>query len=368
MILRELTADDWPQTRQLSGLAFGYAAPELQPPESPAIRIGAFDGPRLVAIAAGRPYEQWWCGRPVAMCGIAGVAVHPDARAGGLIRPLMDAVVQRSEAPISVLFPTAPGIYRSLGWEVIGRLEETGVPLTALPTQVPAGVTTRSAQPADLPRLHELYGDRGRSGSGLLTREGPSFPQGPEGLLEVDVVTVAEEQGVITGWMTYQRGHGYRHGGPLRLLDAVVSTPSAMTALLAGLASWSAVVDEVRWRGSTEELAWASRAALPPPTSAQPWMLRVLDVAAALESRGWRHDGTASFGVGDEAWRVEAAGGVAQVTAVPNEGLPQLHPRGLALLFAGRDPAALLRAGLLDRPAPELSLFGGPAPEILDYF
>jgi predicted acetyltransferase len=363
--LRELTVDDWPQLRALSGLAFGYAPPEQQPREIPAIRLGVFDGDRLTAVALGRPYEQWWCGRIVPMCGIVGVAVHPDARGRGLVRGLMDAVLDRTSAPVSVLFPTAPAIYRGMGWEVVGTLDETTVPLSHLPRSSPTGVTTRGARPEDLPRLHELYVHRGRSGSGLLTREGTSFP---DGLLGVDVVTVAEEGGRITGWMSYDRGQGYQHGGPLRVRDCVTATADAMTALLAGLASWSAVVDEVRWRGLTTDLVLAVGRSLPVATTAQPWMLRVLDVPAALQSRGWRHAGAASFAVEDRGWSLEVQDGQAQVTPVPPDGLPRLHPRGLALLYAGADTSLLLRSGLLDRQAPELSVFGGPAPEILDYF
>lgn len=369
MTVRELTAADWPQLRRLSGLAFGYTPSEDPPEETPAIRLGVFEGERLMAVAVGRPYEQWWCGRSVPMCGIASVAVHPDARGRGAVRLLMDAVLERTSAPLSVLFPTAPGIYRPLGWEVVGTLDETHIPLACLTVTVPPGVTTRSATPEDLPRLHELYAERGRTGSGLLTREGPSFPSGPEGLLEVDVVTVAEQHGQITGWISYGRGQGYRHGGPLRVLDCVTTTPGALAALLSGLVSWSAVVDEVRWRGGTTDVALAVGRTLPAPATAQPWMLRVLDVPAALQARGWRHDGQASFAVDNTAgWALEVRDGRADVTPRSPDGLPRLDARGLALLYAGADVSLLVRAGLLDRPAPELAVFAGPAPEILDYF
>ncbi|MCU1603326.1 MAG: hypothetical protein JWO22_4035 [Frankiales bacterium] len=366
MILRDLTGEDWPQRRVLGGLTFGYQAAEELPEQTPAIRLGVFDGERLVAVAAGRPYTQWWLGRPVEMCGIAGVAVHPDVRGRGLVRQLMAEITDRTEAPISVLYPTAPGIYRGLGWEVVGTLDETVVPLGSLPTRSLS--PTRSATGADLPRLHELYVQRGRSGSGLITREGPSFPQGVDGLLDLDVVTVAEQDGLVTGWVSYSRGQGYRHGGPLRVADCVASTAVAMQSLLAGLASWSAVVDAVRWRGSTADLGLACGAPLPAPEQAQPWMLRVLDVRAGLAARGWGVDGATAFATAGAGWRVTVEAGQATVEQQGADGLPSVDARGLALLFAGRDPGLLLRAGLLDRPAPDLSLFAGPPPEIADYF
>lgn len=370
MLLREATDADWPQRRVLGGLAFGYTAPEEPPQDTPAVRVGAFDGDRLLGVATGRPYTQWWHGRPVGMCGVAGVAVHPDARGQGLVRQLVAAVLEQTDAPLSVLFPTAPGIYRGLGWEVVGTLDETLVPLSLLPTRGLA--LTRSARPEDLPRLHALYAERGRTGSGLLTREGPSFPDGPARLLDADpatgVVTVAEEDGEVTGWISYRRGSGYRHGGPLEVSDSVTSTAAGLCSLLAGLASWSAVVDAVRWRGSTADLALVCGRALPPPQVAQPWMLRVLDVPAALSARGWGTDGTAAFAVAGRGWSVAVEAGSASVDQVAADGLPVLSERGLALLYAGSSPGRLLRAGLLDRPAPELALFAGPAPEIADYF
>jgi predicted acetyltransferase len=367
--LRELTDDDWPQRRLLSGLAFGYTSPQEPPADPiPAVRLGAFDGDQLVAAATGLQYEQWWCGKPVPMCGIAGVAVHPHARGQGLVAALTDAVLERAGAPISALYPTAPGIYRRLGWEVVGSLDDTAVPLTALPSAAPAGVVVRGARQDDLPALQALYAERGRSGSGLITREGPSFPGGPARLLEADVVTVAVEDGQVTGWVGYERGTGYRNGGPLKVQDLVAASPTALQALLAGLASWSAVVDEARWRGSTADLALVLRGPLPAPSAVQPWMLRIVDPAAALTVRGWLHDGTAAFCVDGRGWQVQVEQGTATVTSCDPHGLPVLHRRGLALLYAGLGVGRLLRAGLVDRPAPELALLDGPAPEIADYF
>jgi predicted acetyltransferase len=369
VILRELTDEDWGQRRRLSGLAFGYTAPEEPPAQPvPAVRLGAFDGDELLAEATGLSYEQWWCGRPVPMCGIAGVAVHPHARGRGLVRELLSGVLARVPAPISVLYPTAPGIYRRLGWEVVGSLDETVVPLSVLPRPAPAGVALRGARQEDLPALHALYVERGRSGSGLLTREGPSFPDGPARLLEADVVTVAEEGGQVTGWVGYDRGSGYRHGGPLRVRDLLTATPAALHALLGSLGSWSAVVDELRWRGSTADLALGTGASLPAPSAVQPWMLRVVDPVTALTARGWLHDGAAAFCVDGQGWQLEVTGGHAAVLPREPHSLPVLDPRGLALLYAGLGVGRLLRAGLVDRPVPELALLDGPAPEIADYF
>jgi predicted N-acetyltransferase YhbS len=202
MKLRPLTADDAEQAWNLSLLAFG-GDPEAPPqPGPPGPAVGAFDERgRLLAAARARPYHQWWCGLPVPMAGIAGVAVHPDARGQGLVGRLMDALVGSAEQPVSALFPTAPRIYRRLGWEVVGRLDHTVVPVSSLPRA--AQVPLRGATPGDLTALTALYDERGRAGSGLLTRTGPSFAKGPAGLLEHQVVTLAVEDGIVVGYLAY---------------------------------------------------------------------------------------------------------------------------------------------------------------------
>jgi predicted acetyltransferase len=369
--IRLLTDDDREQAHRLSNLAFGgdLSAPMPTDPPPAGPRAGAFDDRgRLVAKAFARPYEQWWGGRPVPMAGIAGVAVAPEHRGKGLVRRLMDALIDTTEAPVSSLFPTAPSIYRPLDWEIVGGYDTTSLPLTWLPTKGPLEV--RAASDDDLSQIEALYDARGASSSGLLVRRGESFPLGIKGVLEIDVVTVAIDAGRVVGYASYSRGRGYVNGGPLNLWDCIAQSPQAMQSLLAGLAGWSSVVDDVRWRGSTDDLALAVNRSLPPPVKAQPWMLRVLDPVAAVAQRGFAPGSTtASFAVADTGYRLEVADGRGQLTAVPADGLPVVQPRGLALLYAGVATGRLARNGLADRDLPELEkAFRGPRPEILDYF
>lgn len=368
--IRQLTEDDREQSFQLSTLVFGGDPSAPLPDRVPAGPfVGAFDQTgRLVARAFARPYEQWWCGRPVPMAGIAGVAVLPEHRGKGLVRRLMDAVLPLAGAPISSLFPTAPGIYRPLDWEVVGDYGFTPVPLTMLPTRGEAEV--RSATEADLPAIEALYDQRCRSSSGALVRRGPSFPEGVRGILELDVVTVAVEGDRVTGYAAYSRGRGYVHGGPLTLWDCITTTPGSLRSLLAGLAGWSSVVDVVSWRGSTDDLGLSLSRTLPAPDKAQPWMLRVIDPVAAVAARGFAPgELTGAFAVGGTGYRLEVADGRGQLTVVPGEGLPVVHPRGLALLYAGVAEGRLARNGLAERDLPELEeAFRGPTPEIYDYF
>lgn len=369
--IRLLGENDREQAHRLGNLAFGgdLAAPMPDEPPLAGPRAGAFDArDRLVAKAFARPYEQWWCGRPVPMAGMAGVAVAPEHRGKGLVRQLMDALIEVSDAPISSLFPSAPAIYRPLDWEVVGTLDSTPVPLADLPTK--GEVEVRAATEEDVPTIEALYDARGAASSGLLVRKGPSFPTGARGILELDVVTVAVEAGQVTGYVSYSRGRGYRGDGSLTLWDCIAQTPGAMRSLLASLAGWSSVAAIVKWRGSTEDLALALNRSMPAATEVQPWMLRVLDPIAAVAARGFAPGATsACFAVSGTGYRLEVADGRGQLSVVPAEGLPVVQQRGLALLYAGIAHGRLARTGLAERDLPELEeAFRGPQPQILDYF
>ncbi len=363
MRIRTLTDDDLQQRWDLSMLGFGGDRSSPPSAGTPSHGVGAFDDTgRLVAKMVARPYQQWWCGRPVPMAGIAGVVVHPDGRGQGLVPRMTEVLLAHAPEPVSVLFPTAPGVYRRMGWEVVGSLDETVLPVLGLPAREQS-VMLRGAVPADLDALRELYAARGRTGSGLLTRIGTSYTST---VLDRDVVTVAEQDGEVTGYVAYDRGTYDAHRIWVR--DCLGSTPEALSALVGSLGSWSALVDTMAWRGSTIDLQLLLGFRVPAPSSVQPWMLRVLDPAAAILARGFGLDATAAFGLAGAGHQLVVREGRGVLEPRPADGLPTLTPQGLALLFAGVG-RALHRSGHADRPVPELeAAFAGPPPEMLDYF
>lgn len=368
MILRELTDEDLQQSWDLGRLAFGGERGVVAPtPTTRRRAYGAFDQGRLVAKVALREYEQWWGGRKVPMTGIAGVATAPDARGKGLVRQLLDLSLGEHGEPLSVLYPTAPAIYRRMGWEVVGTLDTTHLPIGLLPSTG----SVRAATTADVPAVAALYDEVAASTNGLLARTGPSFPRGfPSGygaLLEADVVSVVEE-GPVSGYVSYQRDNGYRADGQLAVAELLALTPTAMIALLGSLGSWSSVVDTVVWRGKTDALALALGVTVPAPVEVQPWMLRVLDPVAAVAARGFG-PGTWSLPltVAGAAYRLEVADGRGQLTE--GGGGPELSHQGLALLYAGASAGVIVRSGHGSGDLSSLAAaFAGPQPEILDYF
>ncbi|MGZ6804486.1 MAG: GNAT family N-acetyltransferase, partial [Nocardioidaceae bacterium] len=271
MILRELTEDDVEQSWALGRLAFGGERGTVPPSRVAGARrtYGAFtSGGALQAQVVLRPDAQWWGGREVPMVGIAGVAVRPEARGAGLVGRLLALGLADHDEPLSVLFPTAPGIYRRLGWELVGSLDRTCLRPSDLPERGAAGVALRAAVPEDADALAELYARRAATGNGLLARRGPGFLRGA--VLQDDVCTVAVEGGAVTGYVGYRRDGGYTGDGVLRVTELLAAGPGARLSLVAALRSWSAVVDTVRWRGSTSELAALLGSLVPVPESSQP--------------------------------------------------------------------------------------------------
>ncbi len=380
--LRELVEGDREQAQALGTLAFGGdpAAP-LAPAPAGSRAWGVFEGDRLLAKAVVRSYTQWWGGRPVPMGGVAGVAVHPDARGQGTASRLVRALIghlRDAGQPVSALFPTAPGIYRPLGWEVVGSLDETLLQTSALRSVGgPVGAEVRTADPGDVPVLTQLWRAYGEASSGLLTRDGPSFPRGAESVLAHDVVTLAEEADRPAGYLAYDRGRGYGADAELYVWELVAGTAVAASALLRAAGSWDAVAGAVRWRGPVDELRLLLGAVVPPAVTSRPYMLRVVDAPGAVAARGYDPAvrAQAEFTLVDPEvpghegpWRltVEEGSGVLERTA---PGPPRLHVRGLALLYGGAaDSGVLRRAGLLDGPVPGLDAFAGAPPRLLDYF
>ena len=103
----------------------------------------AVDGDRLAARVAAHSYEfRRGTAGAVPTCGIASVAVAPERRGEGLLLPVFEAMLgaaaERGEV-LSTLFPTANGIYRPLGYELVTSYDTVEVPTAELARGPPAG-------------------------------------------------------------------------------------------------------------------------------------------------------------------------------------------------------------------------------------
>ena len=192
-VTRRLTVDDFHDSIRLGIEAFGQF-PEGMPAPTPdqfprpgRHTWGTFEDGTLVARVVGNEFHSWFRGAEVPTCGVGGVTVVAERRGNGLLRELfaamLDEATGRGEV-ISTLFPTAPGIYRRLGYEIVGSYDTVSVPTALLATVAePAGVTVRRARLEDLPAVRATYDAWAAVQGGPLTRRGAAFPATDEELL-----------------------------------------------------------------------------------------------------------------------------------------------------------------------------------------
>ena len=390
--IRTLAEADDAAAWQLSRLAFGG------PPERPASRratptpgthaLGAFAGRRLVGKAVALEHTYYYGARAVPGAGVAGVAIAPEFRGGGalgeLLGPLMAQVRDRGAA-ISVLYPTTVVPYRRLGWELTGVLRWTSLPTAALAGERrPADVSVRPAEEADVPAILETYRTAAAEATGMLGRAGPLFDRAPADLLAGhDGYSVAVGRDGVEGYASWDREGGYDTDGVLAVPDLVATTPRALTALLAMLATWRSVAPTLHLRLRPDDPAWLlSGLAGARTESEQPWMLRLIDAPAAVAARGWPSavDGSVDLDVVDDLCpgnagphRLNVSRGAASLTP-GGTGALRVGSGALAVLYAGAAaPASLRRAGLLSGGDAETDTFltaatAGPPPALLDYF
>ncbi len=392
METRALTADDLPLMTALAKEAFGAwppGTPDPDPADYPPPgrhSWGTLDDGVLLAKVVGREFRSWFHGVEVATNGIAGVAVRTESRGQGLLDELFREVLEeglreRGEV-ISTLFPTAPGIYRRFGYELISSYDTVEVPTAALAAVRPGeGITLRRATAEDFDAVRAVYDAWAAAHNGPLTRRGPSFAGTAQEFIDAftGVTLACDADGSVLGYSTWVRGSGYDHAATIEVGDLLGSTPDALRALLRSLGSFATVTGQVRFQTSGLD---AIRLLLPsvawPVTGGHAYMLRVHDVVGACTGLSLPAGGPVRFSVeGDLMGTMDGAyeltGGTSACARVDAADGPVFTPRGLALAYAGAASCATIRtAGLLAGPATYDAaidgLLGAREPHIRDYF
>lgn len=399
LTVRRVEYTDQPDYTRLGGEAFGTPrggrpAPTHEEWAAAGFREwGVFDGDSLAARLRVYGFTSWFHGARVPTAGVAGVAVEPERRGAGHLARLFGAALdqarERGEA-ISTLFPTAPGIYRRLGYEVVGSFDDVDVPLQNLGrVATPDGIVTRRAGIADFDALVAVHHRWAAAQNGPVSRAEKPFWTPPEKYFaDYTGVTLAlDRSGEVVGFVSWVRGEGYTRATTVMEVDDLIAlTPGAARALWRTLGSFATVAGTVRVSTSGLDPAWL---VLPDLTttvhSAHPYMLRILDVAGALAGLESPLEGVrvpfAVRGLRDlaGAWTLAVSDGVTHLEpdAVAVEDAhherPVLSANGLALLYAGVQSAANLRlagqlTGAPDHDAVLTTLFAGRQLHVRDYF
>ena len=365
LVIRPLAEEDAEAARRLGFEAFGVPT---TPPTEPArfdqtgrASFGAFLDEELVAKGVDRSFDSYFGGVAVPTSGIAGVTVAAESRGQGALAPLFETLLRAARdrgAVVSGLFPTAPRIYRRFGYEVVTDLDTVELPTRVLGSVPrPAGVRTRRAVAADFDDIRAVYDAWAAGQNGPLTRRGVSFTATAQEFLDAYTgVTVAlDETDGICGYVSWERGQGFGEDALIAVSDLLATRADAYQALLATVGSFSSVTARTALRTSGADLV---RHFLPTShwrrTTTLPYMIKVLDVPGAIALRRYPPGLTAELSFrltgdfltdNDAAYEVSISSGYAEcdVTDAPDDDRV-LTPHGLALLYAGAQACANLRA------------------------
>lgn len=248
---------------------------------------------------------QYFNGTPIPMVGIQGVGVSPSARGRGVASELMQRTLRElhaAGAPLSTLYPANQTLYRRLGYEQAGHRFEVHIPLNRIGARAPMrggdGLSVREgrSEGADRDRIHALYGRFAAACQGPLDRNDVQWRRiesPPPARSEPPRLFLIERGRVLEGYIFLTQSVPPTTAGPNRfnvhIHDMAATTPAAIDRLWAFLAGYSTVGSELIWfTGPSNPLLLAlSEQTYKPMLLRDHWMLRIVELKAALEQRPW---------------------------------------------------------------------------------
>lgn len=318
---------------------------------------------------------QFFGGRSLECGGISAVGVAPEARGGGAARTLMEGAMRElfeRKVPLSALYPATQTLYRKSGFEQAGARAEFKLNLRIYPVQ-DRELSLRRL-PLEPSAVKACYESWARHQNGALDRRSANWSRAlrPRGE-ETELYGVGDP---LEGYLALQRLPGRRAGHQnIHLTDFIALTPRAVRRLFSFLADHRSLAEFVTWNGAPHSPMLAGL----PEQHVECrmdilWMLRLVDVQAALSGRGYSPNLACEFklAVSDEllpanarSWWVRIADGRASVEPGRSGGL-KISVRALAGLYGGLfNPWQARLAGWLDWKDTELArlegIFGAPA-------
>ncbi len=305
--------------------------------------------------------RAWFGARLVPVGGIASVGVAPEARGRGVASALMahlQAVSLARGDAVAVLHPFRQGFYARLGYATTTpyrrlRISPASVPWTAELRARPAAGSDRGA-------MRACWHDMGARRSGTLERSERLW----ESRFADEATTwlVVEGAAGVEGYVAWTLQQSEPHAATtLAVREMVARTDAAMRSLWSLVGAQRDQVAEARIDVSADDaVEWAL---LDPDrgrfgdariehalgeVAAGP-MVRILDVARALEARGYRADGRLELSIGEEALELDVRDGKGSVAAATGaEPNLRLRPAALAAVaFGGLRASQAERLGWL---------------------
>lgn len=208
---------------------------------------------------------------------------------------LRDSLRAAREAgyPLSVLYPSTLPTYRRAGYELAGARTRYRVPISALRGR--SGGTVDSWADKELASVMECYQRYAPRWNGLIDRSETWWRE---------YVTAAPHDGAlyryavnrngsVSGYLLYTEETEHHPVLPLqhlRLRELIWTDGESRESLLAFMGAHSVLGVDASWYGPTPEPLSAAVGVPLLPDVTYYWMLRLLDVRAALEGRGYPPD------------------------------------------------------------------------------
>ena len=303
--------------------------------------VGALDGNEWVATAGAYSMRLTVPGGEVAVSAITGVGVRPDFRRQGLLREMMDWLfddARKHEEPVAVLLASEAAIYQRFGFGQASMASSFSFDPSSTtfrrPVDLGPGARIRLVDPPEaLPAFSRIYEQVRPRTPGALDRVDARWRDwllpDPEWLRHGDGVrlrALLEVDGEPRGFAIYRIQQGWSATGPsetLSVQEVIALDPDAEQVLW----EWLLSMDLVR-------TITGRRAPVPHPlqhmlleprrlglTVTDGLWLRILDLPAALEARGYVGSGSLVVDVADEMfeanvgrWELAVADGRGTVT------------------------------------------------------
>lgn len=338
--------------------------------------LAAFDGGRVAAQVITAPLAMRWNGADVPFGAVTAVSTLPTHRRRGLLRELMArsfAEMRDAGEPVAMLWASMAAIYQRFGYGIGYRMGEAEFDPRFLrpvhPMPVPGDVRLLrpdEAAPVLVPAYERFAAPRTlmfQRTSTWWERRLITVPGRPP-----PMVAVYEEEGAALGYVVYDVEEAPADPSlpPQRLVarELVWNTPAAHRALVSYLCGYDLARTVSITRMPADD---------PLPLVVQEprtlnirvgdgTLVRIVDVRAALEARGYNHDGRLRFQMvdpmcawNDGVWDLSVEGGRATVRPSNEEPDFVLTRAALAMLCTGHASATrLVLAGLIPAAAPSV--------------
>ncbi len=388
------TPDDGEALFALACQAFGNTAaydPDLPTADPERVRVARLDGKPVSKVAV-LGMGQFVNGGRVSMAGVTSVTAAAQVTGRGVTKRLLsDALADSAERgeSIAALYPTTASLYRSVGFEVAGGWARRALPVAELRRDRDPAVEVQAATVDILVDDYDVYRRHAGRNNGWIDRPANYRERGlhfaRRDTKEKSVTAyraVRDGTTLAVAIATVTQPTSVSH----RMYDLDVSQfwgePEGLTALAATLAGYETVAGEIHTLLPRHDLGALT---LHPQHShvieEWPWMVRILDVAAAMSAR--RSPAIAGevhlqihdplFAANDGPWVLRSADGNL-VAERGGHAAVDLAITDLAAMYTGFQPPAVLAAAGRLGGAGEHDVtwlthaFGCAEPTMVDFF